>query len=61
MTPEDRASLKVESVKGKVSQNLLERPIAKDLALEHLFERGSVARELRSTLLGCCFAAVLVG
>jgi hypothetical protein len=48
MTPEDRASLKVESVKGKVSQNLLERPIAKDLALEHLFERGSVARELHA-------------
>jgi hypothetical protein len=42
MTPEERASLKMESVKGTVSQNLLEGPIAKNLALEHLFERASV-------------------
>jgi len=27
-----------------VSQNLLEGPVAKNLALEHLFERASVAR-----------------
>ena len=46
MTPEERASLKVESVKGTTSQNLLEGPIAKNLALEHVFERASVAREL---------------
>jgi hypothetical protein len=46
MTPEERTSLMVESVKGKVSQNLLEGPIARNLALEHLFERASVAREL---------------
>jgi hypothetical protein len=48
MTPEERASLKVESVKGTVSQNLLEGPIAKNLALQHLFERASVARELHA-------------
>jgi conjugative relaxase-like TrwC/TraI family protein len=48
MTPEERASLRVESVKGTVSQNLLEGPIAKNLALEHLFERASVARELHA-------------
>ena len=48
MTPEERVSLKVESVKGSASQNLLEGPIAKNLALEHLFERASVARELHA-------------
>ena len=48
MTPEERASLKVESVKGSASQNLLEGPIAKNLALEHLFERASVARDLHA-------------
>jgi len=48
MTPEERASLKVESVKGTASQNLLEGPIAKNLSLEHLFERASVARELHA-------------
>ena len=48
MTPEERASLKVESVKGTVSQNLLEGQDARNLALEHLFERVSVARELHA-------------
>jgi len=48
MTPGERASLKVESVKGTVSQNLLEGPVARNLALEHLFERASVARELNA-------------
>ena len=48
MTPEERASLMVESAKGTVSQNLLEGPIARNLALEHLFERASVARELHA-------------
>jgi hypothetical protein len=48
MTPEERTSLMVESVKGTVSQNLLEGPIARNLALEHLFERASVARELHA-------------
>ena len=44
MTPVERASLKNERVRGTVSQNLLEGPVAKNLALEHLFERASVAR-----------------
>ena len=44
MTPVERASLKNESVIGTVSQNLLEGPVAKNLALEHLLERASVAR-----------------
>src|SRR5271166_5314039 len=48
MTSEERVSLKVESVKGSASQNLLEGPIAKNLAVEHLFERASVARELHA-------------
>src|SRR6516164_8853984 len=48
MTPGERASLKVESVKGTVSQNLLEGPVARNLALEHLFEQASVARELHA-------------
>jgi conjugative relaxase-like TrwC/TraI family protein len=48
MTPEERASLRVESVKGTVSQNLLEGASAKNLALEHLFERASVAWELHA-------------
>jgi hypothetical protein len=48
MTMEERAALRVESVKGTVSQNLLEGPIARNLALEHLFERASVARELHA-------------
>ena len=48
MTPEGRASLKVESVKGTMSQNLLEGSVAKNLALQHLFERASVARELHA-------------
>ena len=48
MTPGERASLQAESVKGTVSQNLLEGPVARNLALEHLFERASVARELHA-------------
>ena len=48
MTPGERASLMVESVKGTVSQNLPEGPVARNLALEHLFERASVARELHA-------------
>src|SRR5262249_46666084 len=48
MTPEERASLQVESVKGTPSQNILEGPVVRNLALEHLFERASVARELHA-------------
>src|SRR6516225_1830230 len=36
MTQDERASLKVESVKGTASQYLLERPLATSLSLEHL-------------------------
>ncbi|MGA8654565.1 MAG: AAA family ATPase [Chthoniobacterales bacterium] len=46
MTPEERASLAVERVKGTASENLLEAENAKDRAVEHLFESSSVAREL---------------
>ena len=45
MTPEERESLRIANVKG-VSENLVEIDSAKDLAIEHLFERSSVAREL---------------
>jgi conjugative relaxase-like TrwC/TraI family protein len=48
MTAEERASLMIGSVKGTVSQNLLEREAAKNLAVEHLFEHASVARELHA-------------
>ena len=45
MTPVERASLKNERVRGTVSQNLLEGPVAKNLALEQSIragERGKV-------------------
>ena len=48
MAPEERASLTVESVKGARSENLLEPMLAKALAITHLFERSSVARELHA-------------
>jgi len=44
MTPEERASLQPESVKGTRAQNLLEPALAKALAVSHLFERSSIAR-----------------
>ena len=54
MTLRERASLKAESVKRTVSEDLLEAPIAKNLALEHLFERASVARELHAAAMLLC-------
>jgi hypothetical protein len=48
MTPEERHSLLLTSVKGKESANLLGAEAAKDLAIEHLSERASVARELHT-------------
>jgi hypothetical protein len=52
MTLEERASLSLESVKGSRPrsrpQNLLEPGLAKALAVSHLFERSSVARELHA-------------
>jgi conjugative relaxase-like TrwC/TraI family protein len=47
MTPTERDSLREGHVKG-VSQNLLESETAKELAIEHLFERASVARALHA-------------
>jgi conjugative relaxase-like TrwC/TraI family protein len=48
MTPEERTSLMVEIVKGTRSENLLEPMLAKALAVTHLFERSSIARELHA-------------
>jgi conjugative relaxase-like TrwC/TraI family protein len=48
MTRAERDSLLLASVRGAVSQNLVEGETAKDLAVEHLFERSSVARELHA-------------
>ncbi|HTD15910.1 MAG TPA: AAA family ATPase [Chthoniobacterales bacterium] len=48
MTPEERASLQTENVKGTRSQHLLEPALAKALAVSHLFERSSIARELHA-------------
>jgi conjugative relaxase-like TrwC/TraI family protein len=46
MTSQELASLRPESVKGAVSQNLLDASAAKELAIKHLFEQVSVKREL---------------
>jgi conjugative relaxase-like TrwC/TraI family protein len=46
MTPEERESLRPESVKSAHSQNLLDAHAAKDLAIQHLFEQVSLKREL---------------
>jgi hypothetical protein len=48
MTPEERHSLHTDSVKGTRSENLLEPLLAKALAVTHLFERSSIARELHA-------------
>jgi AAA domain-containing protein len=48
MTDAERDSLLLSSVKGTDSQNLVEGGAAKDLAVGHLFERSSVARELHA-------------
>ena len=40
MTPDERESLRMANVKGR-SENLVEIDSAKDLAIEHLFERSS--------------------
>jgi conjugative relaxase-like TrwC/TraI family protein len=48
MTAEERKSLQLESVKGTRAQNLLEPALAKALAVSHLFERSSTARELHA-------------
>jgi conjugative relaxase-like TrwC/TraI family protein len=48
MTTQERASLSTERVKGAGTQNLLDPELAKILAVSHLFERSSVARELHA-------------
>ena len=47
MTPYERESLRIANGRG-ASENLVEIDSAKDLAIEHLFERSSVARELHA-------------
>jgi conjugative relaxase-like TrwC/TraI family protein len=46
MTPAERTSLRIETVKGTSTQNLLDPETAKALAVDHLFERASVVRVL---------------
>jgi hypothetical protein len=46
MTPEERESLQPECIKSAPSQNLLGAGAAKELAIEHLFQRVSLKREL---------------
>jgi conjugative relaxase-like TrwC/TraI family protein len=48
MTEEEHASLQTANVRGARSQHLLEPVLAKALAVTHLFERASVARELHA-------------
>lgn len=48
MTAEERASLSTQAVRAKFSEGLLEIDAAKPLAIEHLFERVSVARALHA-------------
>jgi conjugative relaxase-like TrwC/TraI family protein len=46
MMPEERASLSRGAVRAKACQGLLEMEAAKPLAIQHLFERVSVSRQL---------------
>jgi conjugative relaxase-like TrwC/TraI family protein len=46
MTAEELESLRPECVKSASSQNLLDTPAAKELAIRHLFEQVSLKREL---------------
>jgi hypothetical protein len=51
MTPEELASLSPEAVRAALPENLLETDTAKGLAIQHLFERVSVVRELHATAM----------
>jgi hypothetical protein len=51
MTPEELASLSPEAVRAALPENLLEADTAKGLAIQHLFERVSVVRELHATAM----------
>jgi hypothetical protein len=46
LTPEEHESLEVVKVKGSRTRDLLDREAAESIAVNHLFERSSVAREL---------------
>jgi conjugative relaxase-like TrwC/TraI family protein len=48
MTPEEIESLGPENIRGKGSRNLLEREIAEESSVSHLFERRSVVRTLHA-------------
>jgi hypothetical protein len=51
MTPEELASLSPEAVRAARPENLLETDTAKALAIQHLFERVSVVRQLHVTAM----------
>jgi len=51
LTPEERASLETLNVKGPRTQELLDRQAAESIAISHLFERSSVARELHAAAM----------
>jgi conjugative relaxase-like TrwC/TraI family protein len=51
MTSEERASLSRQAVRAKTSEGLLEIEAAKPLAIQHLFERVSVARQLQAAAM----------
>jgi conjugative relaxase-like TrwC/TraI family protein len=51
MTPEERESLEIVNVKASQTQDLLDRQAAEAIAISHLFERSSVARELHAAAM----------
>ena len=51
MTPEEHESLEIVNVKGSRTRNLLDRQEAESIAISHLFERSSVARELHAAAM----------
>jgi conjugative relaxase-like TrwC/TraI family protein len=51
LTSEERESLETVNVKGGRTQDLLDRYTAESIAISHLFERSSVARELHAAAM----------
>src|SRR5262249_39538639 len=51
LTPEERESLETVNVTGSPTQDLLDRQAAETIAISHLFERFSVARELHAAAM----------
>jgi hypothetical protein len=51
LTPEEHESLRTVNVKGSRIQDLLDRQEAESIAISHLFERSSVARELHAAAM----------